>query len=72
MPSAKDRAKATGDTHLPEIEPDEFQALRSRPAAASMPASRIRASRRNGVGELTTDRDAPSADSRGDTRESEK
>jgi hypothetical protein len=61
MPSAKERAKATGDTHLPEIEPDELQALRSRPAAASMPGSRIRASRRNGSGE-PTDRDSPTSD----------
>jgi hypothetical protein len=68
MPSAKDRAKATGDTHLPEIEPDELQARVPHPAAASMPGSRIRASWRNGPAELG-EREAPTGDSQGDTRE---
>jgi hypothetical protein len=55
MPSAKDRAKATGDTHLPEIEPDEVQTRKPHPAGAG-PGSRIRASRRS---DELIDQDAP-------------
>jgi hypothetical protein len=65
MPSAKDRAKATGDTHLPEIEPDEFDTHQPRPTGAGMPGSRMRASRRSVSG--LKDRDAPSSDSSGET-----
>jgi hypothetical protein len=68
MPSAKDRAKATGDTHLPEIEPDEFDTHQPSPTGAGMPGNRMRASRRSVSG--LKDRDAPTSDSTGETRNS--
>jgi hypothetical protein len=68
MPSAKDRAKATGDTHLPEIEPDQFDTHQPRPTGAGVPGSRTRASRRSVSG--LKDRDAPTSESPGDTRSS--
>ncbi|AMO23541.1 hypothetical protein GCM10027034_39430 [Ramlibacter solisilvae] len=67
MPSAKDRAKATGDTHLPEIEPEEFQTHKPRPAWAGVPGSRIRASRRDDIGEKNSD---ATGEGRGEARDS--
>jgi hypothetical protein len=68
MPSANDRAKATGDTHLPEIESDEFDTHQPSPTGAGMPGNRMRASRRSVSG--LKDRDAPTSDSTGETRNS--
>jgi hypothetical protein len=81
MPDAKDNAKQTGDTHLPEVESD-LPLEEGAPDALGTegtPGNRGRATElghegRPGRGSkqagLIKDRDAPTSDSYGDTRDS--
>jgi hypothetical protein len=48
MPSPKDKAKATGDTHLPEIESEDLTAQESHPEGTGTPGTQER--RRNPQG----------------------
>jgi hypothetical protein len=59
MPNPKDKAKASGDVHLPEVESEDLlQREDSRPEGAGNPDGQIK------------DREAPTSDSYGDTRDS--
>ena len=79
MPSPKDNAKATGDTHLPEIESEDLDAQEAHPEGAGTPGTQQRHRDAEGMGSpprggnhggLIKDRDAPTSDSGGGTRES--
>ena len=59
MPNPNDKAKMTGDTHLPDTE-SEFNVEEANPQGAGE-------NRKAGV---LKDRDAPTSDSYGDTRDS--
>jgi hypothetical protein len=52
MPSPKDKAKATGDTHLPEVEPEDLPLNDARPEGADTEGedNLPRSDRRAGVG----------------------
>lgn len=39
MPSPRDKAKATGDTHLPEIESEDLTAQESHPEGTGTPGT---------------------------------
>jgi hypothetical protein len=58
MPNPRDKAKASGDVHLPEVESDDLQQQDPRPESAGNPDGRIK------------DREAPTSDSYGNTRDS--
>lgn len=59
MPNAKTRIKLTGDTHLPEVESDDFDRPEPHPEGAGT----------EGGGERMN-REAPAAQGEGKTRES--
>ena len=42
MPSPKDKAKASGDVHLPEIESEDLDAQESHPNGAGTPGTQQR------------------------------
>lgn len=50
MPSPKDNAKATGDTHLPEIESDDLPVNEAHPDGAGVPGTQERHRDREGQG----------------------
>lgn len=50
MPSPKDRAKATGDIHLPEIESEDLDAQGAHPRGAGTPGTQQRHRGANGIG----------------------
>ena len=79
MPNPKDNGKATGDTHLPEIEADEFAEQESHPEGTGTEGTQARERSPEGEGSpgrggrhagVLKDRDAPTSDSYGDTRDS--
>jgi hypothetical protein len=78
MPNPRNKAKATGDTHLPEIEADEFDVHESHAEATDTEGTQARSRDSEGRGSaprggskagVLKDRDAPTSDSYGDTRE---
>jgi hypothetical protein len=79
MPNAKDNSKASGDVHLPEIESEDLGSQESHPDGAGTPGTQQRQRDANGMGSPARggnrggeikDRDAPTSDSYGDTRDS--
>jgi hypothetical protein len=79
MPNAKDRIKASGDTHLPEVEADEFDMQGSHPEGTGTEGTQARDRSRDGEGDPARggnkagelkDRDNPTSNSYGDTRDS--
>lgn len=70
MPNAKNRIKASGDTHLPEVEADDFDVQGSHPEGTGTEGTQARERSRDGEGDaprggskagLVTDRDSASA-----------
>ena len=50
MPSPKDKAKATGDVHLPEIESEDLDAQEAHPEGTGTPGTQERGRNGDGVG----------------------
>jgi hypothetical protein len=50
MPNAKDNAKATGDTHLPEVESEDLPTQESHPEGAGTPGTQDRERNAEGIG----------------------
>lgn len=50
MPNAKDNAKATGDTHLPEIESEDLDAQEAHPEGTGTPGTQDRERNPEGTG----------------------
>lgn len=75
MADPRNRTKATGDTHLPEVEADDFDAERGHPEGTGTEGTQSRGQRGGGdagrggrhAGELK-DRDNPTSDTDGGTR----
>jgi hypothetical protein len=79
MPNPKDNAKATGDVHLPEIESEDLEQQGAHPKGAGTPGTQERHRNADGSGSPPRggnhggeikDREAPTSDSYGDTRDS--
>jgi hypothetical protein len=71
MPSPRNKAKATGDIHLPEIESEDLDVQGSHPQGAGIPGTQQRDRDGDGVGSppragnrggVITDREAPMSD----------
>lgn len=79
MPNAKNKAKASGDVHLPEVESDDLDLQGSHPEGTGTEGTQARSRDRDGRGSpprggnkagVLKDRDAPTSDSYGRTRDS--
>ena len=78
MPNPRDNAKASGDVHLPEIESDDLDTQGAHPEGTGTEGSQARQRSAEGEGAPARggnhggeikDRDAPTSDSYGDTRD---
>jgi hypothetical protein len=79
MPNPRDKAKATGDVHLPEVESEDLSTQGSHPEGTGTPGSQERHRDAQGRGSPPRggnrggeikDREAPTSDSYGNTRDS--
>jgi len=79
MPNPRDKAKATGDVHLPEVESEDLQNQGAHPEGTGTPGTQERHRNTGGGGSpprggnhagVIMDREAPTSDSYDDTRDS--
>jgi hypothetical protein len=67
MPNPRDKVKATGDVHLPEVESEDLTTQGAHPEGTGTPGRPPRGGNRGGE---IRDREAPAGDSDENTRDS--